>query len=295
MTWTSLLDVAGAVSLLLGSFLCLAGAVGLHPLPRHALAAARRDQAADPRPHPHPHRSRPDAAHVGGRHDPRPARRDPVLHLARVGAPRRSGRLPQPPRRHRRRLEVDELSDALDRVGRGPTRTDADRGHTAYAPTGLTSSRLELLRSGRDTDRKWHEARPRRTYDEPSDLAAPRRPRHARPDEPDGIPPVGRQRPAAHPRRSPSPSASCGSSARRSSPPRWARPSTRASSAATRGLARAVVRHPHRARRPQRPVRRDASQVRRRQLDAGRVPLGPAHRPQGRRHRRGPDPHRPDR
>ncbi len=33
MTWTSLLDVAGAVSLLLGSFLCLAGAIGLIRFP----------------------------------------------------------------------------------------------------------------------------------------------------------------------------------------------------------------------------------------------------------------------
>ena len=33
MTWTSLLDVAGAVALLLGSFLCLAGAIGLIRFP----------------------------------------------------------------------------------------------------------------------------------------------------------------------------------------------------------------------------------------------------------------------
>ncbi len=33
MTWSSVLDVAGAVSLLLGSFLCLAGAIGLIRFP----------------------------------------------------------------------------------------------------------------------------------------------------------------------------------------------------------------------------------------------------------------------
>jgi multicomponent Na+:H+ antiporter subunit G len=33
MTWTSLLDGVGAVCLLLGSFLCLAGAVGLNRFP----------------------------------------------------------------------------------------------------------------------------------------------------------------------------------------------------------------------------------------------------------------------
>jgi multicomponent Na+:H+ antiporter subunit G len=33
MSWTSLLDVAGAVCLLLGSFLCLAGAIGLVRFP----------------------------------------------------------------------------------------------------------------------------------------------------------------------------------------------------------------------------------------------------------------------
>jgi multicomponent Na+:H+ antiporter subunit G len=33
MTWSSVLDVAGAVCLLLGSFLCLAGAVGLIRFP----------------------------------------------------------------------------------------------------------------------------------------------------------------------------------------------------------------------------------------------------------------------
>ncbi|GAA2496393.1 monovalent cation/H(+) antiporter subunit G [Terrabacter carboxydivorans] len=33
MTWTSLLDAAGAVCLLLGSFLCLAGAIGLLRFP----------------------------------------------------------------------------------------------------------------------------------------------------------------------------------------------------------------------------------------------------------------------
>ena len=33
MTWTVVLDVAGAVCLLLGSFLCLAGAIGLLRFP----------------------------------------------------------------------------------------------------------------------------------------------------------------------------------------------------------------------------------------------------------------------
>lgn len=33
MTWTAVLDVAGAVCLLLGSFLCLAGAIGLLRFP----------------------------------------------------------------------------------------------------------------------------------------------------------------------------------------------------------------------------------------------------------------------
>ena len=102
MTWTSLLDVAGAVSLLLGSFLCLAGAVGLIRFPDtlSRLHAATKPQTLGL-----------ILILTGLALTLRTWAAVTTLVLLAatqfftspgVGAPRRPGGLPQPARRHRR-------------------------------------------------------------------------------------------------------------------------------------------------------------------------------------------------
>ncbi len=135
MTWTSLLDVAGAVSLLLGSFLCLAGAIGLIRFPDtlSRLHAATKPQtlglililtglaltlrtwaavttlvllAATQ------FFTSPVSAHLVGRAAYRNRRVDTET------------------------LEVDELSDALDRAGEDPSALTPPRPH-GIRPNGF--------------------------------------------------------------------------------------------------------------------------------------------------------------
>ena len=112
MTWTTVLDVVGAVLLLLGALLCLAGAIGLMRFPDtlSRLHAATKPQTlglilvlTGLAGH---------AAHLVCRHDARDARGHTVLHLARLRPPRRPGSYHNG-NVDESTLEVDELSAAL--------------------------------------------------------------------------------------------------------------------------------------------------------------------------------------